>query len=179
MMQNKIRLGAGKSGVVALGLVYTLGCAEPALCGTRTIEVTEQLGVGYGRELVSVPFSAEVGECVAESVALTGPAGRVPVQLSDVVTHADRRRTVKSATVWFVVDKLDPLASADYTLSWGEKKVRAPKSDLQVKERRGIAEIATGAVAVCGCSSASRGWRRFDESPAPDARDADRGWRVE
>lgn len=115
---------------------------------TRTIVVKEQLNQTYDRELLSVPFSADSRKCKPGSFHLVGPAGPVAVQLSDVVFRTPKEKYVKSATVWFVIEKLDPLSTHEYTLTYGKKKAKAVATDLTVKTKGGMVEILTSAVGV-------------------------------
>jgi len=116
--------------------------------GTRKIVVKDQLNQAYGRELVSVPFSAGFGKCRLDSFYLTGPAGPVAVQLSAIVFRTPKKKYVKTATVWFVVEKLDPLTSHEYTLTWGRRKAKTPATDLAVNARNDFIEILTSAIGV-------------------------------
>jgi hypothetical protein len=121
-----------------LALLLALG----AFAATQQFVVKELLNQRYANELVTYPFSAGKGACVADSLALSGPNGPQPVQLSDVELWP-KTNCVKSGKVSFLVTALEPLATNTYTLSYGTKPVAAVKSDLAVMITATQAEILT------------------------------------
>jgi len=118
-----------------------------AIAGERQIVVRDQLNVKWTQELVTYPFEAAKGECHRDSVSITGPAGPVACQLSDVTFWPGSKTFVKSAKLSFIVD-LKPLARNTYTVRYGPRPATAPKSDLVVKPNRDHVEITTSGVGV-------------------------------
>ncbi|MCX5660456.1 MAG: hypothetical protein NTW19_12140 [Planctomycetota bacterium] len=124
----------------ALVMSWALWAASAAFAGEKVITLPELLNRPWQRELVTYPFAAEKGACVADSVRLTGPGGSgnsggpMPVQLAGVEFWPDSK-FVKSATVAFVVDDLPALATQTYTVTYGPElmKAKALDSDLAVK----------------------------------------------
>ncbi|MGD0092136.1 MAG: hypothetical protein ABSE73_19655, partial [Planctomycetota bacterium] len=118
-----------------------------AAAETQTITVREQLNQTYGPELVSYPFTAPEGGCVADSVRLVGPEGPVAAQLTDI--EYGEKKFVKKARLYFVVPGLKPLSSVSYTLSFGKERAKdAVATDLQVKREGKQVEITTGKFGV-------------------------------
>ena len=97
----------------------------------------------WKNELLTYPFSAPEGECHPDSVALTGPRGPVPVQLSQLALWPGTP-SVKSATLAFIVDLL-PLATDDYTIRYGREPAAStgPVTDLTVTPAEGQVEVTT------------------------------------
>lgn len=140
-------------------LTYALGIAglatwlawvgAAATSDTETITVREQLNQTYGPELVSYPFAAQEGACVADSVRLAGPEGPVAAQLTDIEYWPGKKEYVKAARLCFVVAGLKPLNSVPYALSFSKKRVTdAVATDLQVKRANDQVEITTGKFGV-------------------------------
>ncbi|MCL1856734.1 MAG: hypothetical protein FWF84_03715 [Kiritimatiellaeota bacterium] len=77
------------------------------------VVVTDHLKVGYAREFVSVPFTAAEGACVEGKFGLKD----TPSQFSDVVYWDAEKKTIKSATLTFVVEDLQPLESREYVVA--------------------------------------------------------------
>lgn len=126
-----------------------LALAWASAAGAETLTIREQLNQTYGRELVSFPFAAKEGACVADSVRLAGPDGPVAAQLTDIEYWPGDKKHVKSARLCFIVEGLKPLASAQYTLTYGPKKATPPvATDLQVKATSRQVEITTSQVGV-------------------------------
>ncbi|MHB9131608.1 MAG: hypothetical protein ACYDBB_11040 [Armatimonadota bacterium] len=113
------------------------------------IVLPEQLNHRWTRELVTYPFTAAQGACVAESVRLSGPQGALPVQLAEV-EHWPGTAFVKSAKIAFVVDELAPLATNTYTVSYGPTALpsTALPADLAVKTTEQLGEMTTSRYGV-------------------------------
>ncbi len=126
--------------LVLLGLL-----ALGAVAGTRQFVVKELLNQQYGAELVSYPFTADKGKCLPNSLVLAGPNGVVPVQLSDIELWP-KSNSVKSGTVSFIVDGLEPLETKTYTLTYGTRAVQRVKGDLAVVKTPTGVEVMTGKV---------------------------------
>ncbi|MFP4027767.1 MAG: hypothetical protein ACLFWL_08260 [Candidatus Brocadiia bacterium] len=133
------------SGIILI-LLFASGCV--ARGGSRKITVREKLNQTYGRELLSCDFKAGRGECRKGSVRATGPDGTVPAQLSEVEYYSKKRKFVKSARLFFVVEELKPLEARDYELMWGGRKAKVPELDLRVKKAKDTAEISTSHISV-------------------------------
>ncbi|HOF87307.1 MAG TPA: hypothetical protein PLZ36_04250, partial [Armatimonadota bacterium] len=110
----------------------------------REIVLAEQLNVNWQHELVTYPFTAENGACVAESVRLTGPAGPVPVQLANIAYWPDTK-FVQSATLAFVVEALAPRTTNTYQVTFGPAAATdaMPAPDLTVTATDAQVEAAT------------------------------------
>jgi hypothetical protein len=121
---------------------------QPLLAASEPVVLREKLGQTWTRQLVSIPFTAAKGVCALDGVALRGPAGPIPVQLSNVVAWPDNSASVQSARLWFVVDLLKPLESISYELSMSPAKVAAIASDLQVVEKTDRITLSTNAVTI-------------------------------
>lgn len=133
--------------------LFGLAALASATClhahaATRTIIVKEQLHQEYGRELLSTPFSAGTEECTPGSFRLTGPKGPVAVQLSDVQFRTPKKQHVKTATIWFVVEKLYPLTTHQYTLTFGQKQAAPLTTDLTVNMEDDVVKLSTSSLGV-------------------------------
>ena len=123
--------------------------ASAANLATETFTIRERLNQTYARELLSFPFAAPDGACVADSVWLIDTEGPVAAQLTDIEYWPGREKCVRSARLCSVAAGLKPLASIPYTLSYGKKRAAsAVATDLQVKAARDTIEITTGHVGV-------------------------------
>ncbi|MBM4078736.1 MAG: hypothetical protein FJ278_03485, partial [Planctomycetes bacterium] len=108
--------------------------------GEKKIALQEHLNRSWANELLTYPFEAAKGQCVAESVGLTGPNGPMPVQLSEVELWPGTQ-FVKSAKLLFVVEELKPQATQSYAVTFGPKpEARPAASDLKVVTADGKAE---------------------------------------
>lgn len=109
----------------------------------------DHLNRKWQRQLVSFPFSATQGKCHLDSVALDGPAGQVPGQLSDVESWPGGDHFVKSARVWFLAD-LEARSARTYTLKYSADPARegSPKSDLSIERQEASVEISTSAFGI-------------------------------
>src|SRR5512144_1274377 len=99
-MKKTLPLSRACLGGLALSIAALVaqGKEEP-----RQIVLTERLNQTNGPELVSFPFEAKKGECIAESVQVSGPRGSVPAQLTGIVCWpAKSDKFVKSARLCFV-----------------------------------------------------------------------------
>lgn len=126
-----------------LGL-FPLVLATAVYATDYTIVLPELLNRPATQELVSFPFAAATGECLADSVRLTGANGAVPVQLASVERWPGTE-FVKSARLSFVVETLAPLATNSYTASYGSKASPspAPATDLKVTPTAPQVELTT------------------------------------
>ena len=108
------------------------------------IVLPEQLNHRWTHELVTYPFTAEQGACVAESLRLSGPNGPLPAQLSEMANWPGTH-FVKSATLAFVVDELAPLSTHTYTVSYAAQAAPPANlaADLSVKTTAEQAEATT------------------------------------
>ena len=89
------------------------GQARPV---TRTFQLKEFLGHSYSDELVSFPVAFSAGECRTASLRLLDDAGKtLPYQLSDV-QESNPGGMLRSAKVWFWVDRLPAQGQRSYTL---------------------------------------------------------------
>ena len=109
----------------------------------------EQLNVDRKHELVTYPFTAENGACVADSLRLSGPNGAVPVQLANIACWPETT-FVKSATLAFVVDALAPRTTNTYQLTFGPAAVQdaVPVPDLTVSVNEARLEATTSRFGV-------------------------------
>ena len=107
-----------------------------------SITLREYLDVAWSRELVSYPLSAAQGALRNEAVALEGPEGLVAAQLSEVVCWPGTG-FVQTATVWFIVEELPPLAER----TWRVVNAAPPATDLRVAQDASSVEITS---AHCG-----------------------------
>ena len=134
-----------------LPVVFAVVCAilVPACrAGEKRLVLREQLNQGYGPELVGFGFSAGDGECVVDSVRVSGPDGPVPPQLSDIEYHSDEGRFVKSARLWIRIGGLEPLRTKNYIVSYGPEAAPAFAGDLRVVRDEEVAIITTGRIGV-------------------------------
>ena len=134
---------------ILLTTALLIACSMAGWSAQQQIVLTERLNARWAHELVTYPFTAEQGACVAESVRLSGPAGEVPVQLSNIETWPNSQ-FVKSATLAFVVDSLPPLATNSYQVSYGPVAVKdaAPAADLRVTVTEANVEAVTSRFGV-------------------------------
>ena len=98
--------------------------------GEQQIVLRDYLSQEWRNELLAYPFSAPAGACAQDSVALIGPRGPVPVQLSDV-EYWPGTQWVRSAKLSFIAD-LPPLARDTYTVRYGDQPADRPVTDLEV-----------------------------------------------
>lgn len=133
---------------LALLLVLLLGLALPVAAGTQAFTIEEPLNREWNNELLHFPFQAPNGQCVAESLRLTGPDGKaVPVQLSEVQTWPNTA-FVKSATLSFVLEKLPPQATQVYTAQFAGSAAglpAPPPAGVTVTQGDGTVELTTSA----------------------------------
>lgn len=132
---------------VCLPLALVICCLAALTMARATdyqLVLPEQLNHRWAHELVTYPFTAEQGACVAESLRLTGPNGPLPVQLSGV-EYWPNSRFVKSATLAFIVDALDPLTTNTYTVSYTATPAPALNlaAELTVKVAKDQVEATT------------------------------------
>ena len=123
-----------------LAVVFSVGCAQAA---ERTIVLKEHLDRAFQHEFVAYPQQFAKGECLADSISLTGPGGPVACQLDNIELWPGSKH-VKSADLAFVVAKLAPLATHQYTFSYGAAPTKAAvKTDLKVVEAGAQVELLT------------------------------------
>ena len=133
-------------GCFAAGLVVAFNPAARA--GEHAFVLREHLGLRWTQELVSFPFAADRGTCHPASVRLAGPAGMLPVQLSDVVMWP-AGDGVRSARVNFVVAELPPASEQTYTLRYETRPTtEAIPGDLRITPAEGSVEFATSRFAA-------------------------------
>jgi hypothetical protein len=132
-----------KAGLIKIGLMTGFVLALSAQAAEKTMILKDQLNRAWTNELVSYAFEAPKGACAAGSIALKGPNGPVPVQLSEVQAWPNTT-FVKSARLSFVVPLLEPLASQSYAISYGKEAVPAVASDLKIAAEKDRVEITTG-----------------------------------
>lgn len=131
-------------------LIFLILCIASSLAAgdTRQIVLTEHLGLSWVDEVVSYPLEFEKGLCVAASLKLDGSGGEQACQLSDV-TLFPGGEFVRSATLSFLVAKLEPGTTLRYTLNYGAKPATSKgKSDLQLSSKNGQAEAASATFGV-------------------------------
>ena len=114
-----------------------------AEAGEHRIVLKEHVNHRWTNELLSYPFEAPEGACRENSLSIEGPQGPQPVQLSDV-EYWPGTGTVKSATLWMVVD-LAPLAADVYTVRYTGSESKAPDvaADLTLTATDDEVEIRT------------------------------------
>ena len=114
----------------------------------QVLTLKESLGLSWTNELVSFPFEAKKGDCVAASIQVTGPRGPVAAQLTAIEYWPGKEATfVKSARLCFIVDGLKPLESGAYTIAYGKKASPAMPTDLKIQSAgETAAEITTAGV---------------------------------
>ncbi len=123
-------------------VIVTMVLAMPAQA-IENIILRESLGLSWSHELVQYPITAKQGECRVDAISLQGPAGEVPVQLSQV-TCWPGTTWVQSARLHFFAD-LAPMATNTYTVR--HRKARQA-TDLRVRKRDGLVDITTAGVGV-------------------------------
>jgi len=133
---------------VVLGGLVLAGALRPVAAGEYRIVLKERLNRQWTNELLSYPFEAPQGACHVDSVSLEGPAGPMPVQISDV-DYWPGTHEVKSARVSFIAS-LTPLATNTYTVRYARQAAttKQPKADLEVLLRNGHAECVTSKFGV-------------------------------
>ena len=77
---------------------------ESALAAEKTIRLKDHINHEWSNELVTYSLTFEPGTCHASSIALLGPDGPVPFQLSEV--KKDKQRFVTSGRLSFISDSL-------------------------------------------------------------------------
>jgi hypothetical protein len=161
-----------------LPVVLAVVCAilmPKCRAGEKQLVLREQLNRGYGPELVGFGFSAGNGECVEDSVRVSGPDGPVPAQLSDLQYHSDKRRFVKSARLWIRIGGLEPLRTRNYTVTFDSEAARDPAADLRIVRDEEIATISTGRIGVRLPLGEGDGSREVP-GPLQGLRFGDRSW---
>ncbi len=141
-LSNSSRVSTG----IILGAALLCEACE-LVAGETNIVVQESLNRRWAGQLVSYPFQAGEGQCVAGSVDLTGPAGRQAVQLYDLTYWPDGQ-FVQSGRIAFVVEELKPLTQNTYTLQFGRKPTPAVAGGVQVKTEASYVEISTPRIAA-------------------------------
>ncbi|MHB9130240.1 MAG: hypothetical protein ACYDBB_04000 [Armatimonadota bacterium] len=129
-------------------LVCGLSVAGYGKVAPRQITLQEQLNQTYAQELVLYPFTAAKGTCAQSSVRVTGPRGPVPAQLTEVTYWPGRVKSVKTAKLALLVDKLTPLATNTYTVTFGTKAAPAMKSDLRLVSGKNTVELTTSHLGI-------------------------------
>ena len=146
------RLGVAWAGGIA-SLVFLMTGLQPVLAAERNPEdtriiVKEHLGLTWADEVVTYPFTAKNGRCLAASVKLVGPRGPQACQLSEVQLWPDTE-FVKSANISFVVAKLEPQTTQTYMISSSPRRAaQKAKADLTLSTKAGSAEATTARFGV-------------------------------
>ena len=132
-----------------LGMLYAglLAYALSASAAQVTISLGEHLNRRWTRELVTYPFQASEGACVADSLILIGPRGPQAVQLTDI-TCWPGTKFVRTARLAFIVEELPPLTGQTYTVSYGRSPVKAIAADLRVRRTPDYLESVTSHFSV-------------------------------
>ena len=152
MSDERERIGVAWAGRIG-SLVLVMTGLQPLLGVERNPEetrivLTEHLGLTWTDEVVTYPFSAEKGRCIAPSVKLTGPQGSQACQLSEVMLWPGTE-FVKSGKISFVVAKLEPQTTQTYTIaSSPTAAAKKAKTDLALSTKAGIAEATTARFGV-------------------------------
>ncbi len=132
----------------ALGLLALLPfSAEAVDLSQGTITLREHLNQSNVCETVTFPFTAGKNACPADRLTLTGPAGAVPAQLSEIVYWSEADKTVKSAKLTFLVKGLQPLETRAYALAVAPAAVPAAAGPA-VKTAAPYLEIANDRIGV-------------------------------
>lgn len=117
------------------------------VAGETNIVVEEHLNRRWAGQLVTYPFQAQAGQCLARSVTLDGPRGPQAVQLYDV-QYWPESDSVQSGRLAFVVEELNPLARNTYTLRFGNKAAPVTAGSVSVKADAAQVEMTTPRIAV-------------------------------
>ena len=132
------RVGRAWLWAVAVAVMSVDGRAQPL----DVFVIDEVLDRSYGPQLLSYDVSAAEGAARPESLVLRGPAGRLPVQASDIEYWPDGT-TLKAACVHFITP-LRALQSGTFVLTSEPEAAGPPAaSDLQVREWEDGVEITT------------------------------------
>ena len=148
MNGSVLSYGSKTSGMAILIAAVWLWGGEMVRAGEQRIVLRDHIAQEWKSELLTYAFSTEKGACDRGSVTLSGPSGRVPVQLSEI----DRwpgTRWVKSAKLSFIAN-LSPLARDNYTVRYDVEPVAEakPSTDLTVTPGTGQVEFSTGQFGV-------------------------------
>ncbi len=110
-------------------------------------ELRDWLGQEWRREVVEYPVAFAEGACAVGSLVLTGPDGRVPVQLMKLELWPDG--SAKSGQLVWVTD-LSAQEKREYMLAYGKKDAPplTEAGDLQVRREAGMVELATSTIGV-------------------------------
>lgn len=139
---NPSRMSRG----IVLGAALLCEACE-IMAGETNIVVEEHLNRRWAGQLVTYPFQAQAGQCLAKSVALEGPKGPQAVQLYDV-QYWPESDSVQSGRLAFVVEELSPLTKNTYTLRFGNKAAPVVAGSVSVKADAGQVEMTTPRIAV-------------------------------
>ncbi|MHB9025505.1 MAG: hypothetical protein ACYC7E_15270 [Armatimonadota bacterium] len=108
---------------------------RPSIAGTQTIVLRELLNQRYTNELVSFQYAPKDSEVLMPgTLQVTSPQGLIASQIFDIVYLPDGK-TVKSARLSFIIEKLEPLATHRYTINQhpaGIELLPPPATDLKV-----------------------------------------------
>ena len=93
----------------------------------QQIVLREQLNQQYGRELLTYPFTAKRRRCVPESVQVIAPDERLlPAQLAEIEYWTDKKKYVKSARLYVLVDELKPMQPGPSPLPAIRRRLHVP-----------------------------------------------------
>lgn len=129
--------------LILMALLLLTGAIDVARAGEQSFTLTEHLGQTWRDQPVSFALAPPQGACDARSLEVSGDAGPVPAQLSEV-TYWPKTRSVKTARVWVITD-LDPLTQRTFTARYTARtrRVIAPQTDLVVQQDGQQIELRT------------------------------------
>ncbi|MHB9024605.1 MAG: hypothetical protein ACYC7E_10580 [Armatimonadota bacterium] len=124
-------------------LISLVFCAAGVQAAEKRFMLREYIKRQWTNELLAYPFTAAKGTCVEGSLALTGPQGPVPAQLSQV-QYWPGTTFVKAARLSFIAG-LAPLSADTYIVHHGNKPAlpNPNATDLKVTAGKDQVEITT------------------------------------
>ena len=130
-----------------LGVLFVLSAlgvgSSAAWSAEKKIHLRDYINHKWTHELVTYTLAFEPGTCHKSSIAVFGPEGRIPFQLSDVRQYKDG--FARSARLWLLTD-LPALGERVFTVRYGpkpEKAAEIPARDLQARKTREYVEFTT------------------------------------
>lgn len=129
---------------VTAGLLLVLSTATAG--PPRHIVIEDHLSHAWQDELVSYPLEFEAGQCSPEGLRLLDEEEQaVPIQFTDVTTHADG--TLSKATLWFLVGELPADGRREWTVRTATSDTEPRyETDLTVRRRDDVWQIETDEV---------------------------------
>lgn len=125
-------------------LMVMLMSISAILAGELTITVREQLNRRWANELMTFPVTFPLGQCIDGGVTLTGPAGEIPMQLSQIEPWPNK--SVKAAKLSFIVPELMPQTEQKYTVTYNpdvKARLRTPIDDPKIIAQDNVVEVTT------------------------------------